>query len=271
MAGQKVLMQLACLLAFAALAFADEPEKLVNGRNVYTREFPYMVSIREHNSHFCGGAIIDRRVIATAGHCLLHLVGKSLDSTTVVVGSNSLSYGGKAYKLAKVIIDEKYTEPKNHVWKNDIGVIILASDIEFNNDVQPIKLASKDVRVNEYATISAWGMTSHPKGEVSRRLQKLDLTVISTEKCNSSFHDVNITHDQICTSLSKGSGTCHGDSGSPLAQDRELVGIVSGGIPCAQGYPDVFTRVYKKLEFLNKYITKKHTVLRSFALDSSSI
>lgn len=37
-------------------------------------------------------------------------------------------------------------------------------------------------------------------------------------------------------------GMCHGDSGGPLVSGEELIGLVSWGVPCALGYPDVFTR-----------------------------
>lgn len=38
-------------------------------------------------------------------------------------------------------------------------------------------------------------------------------------------------------------GVCRGDSGGPLVSKGQLVGIVSWGVPCAQGVPDGFTRI----------------------------
>lgn len=34
-----------------------------------------------------------------------------------------------------------------------------------------------------------------------------------------------------------------GDSGGPLVQGNTVIGAVSWGIACAQGFPDVFARI----------------------------
>ena len=34
-----------------------------------------------------------------------------------------------------------------------------------------------------------------------------------------------------------------GDSGSALVANRQIVGLMSWGVPCAKNLPDVFTRV----------------------------
>lgn len=49
----------------------------------------------------------------------------------------------------------------------------------------------------------------------------------------------------ICTLNGKGEGACKGDSGGPLVEvsSGQQCGVVSWGVPCAKGAPDVFTRV----------------------------
>lgn len=48
---------------------------------------------------------------------------------------------------------------------------------------------------------------------------------------------------KICAFIGNGRGTCMGDSGGPLAHNGQVHGIVSWGIPCAVGRPDVYDRV----------------------------
>lgn len=45
-----------------------------------------------------------------------------------------------------------------------------------------------------------------------------------------------------------------GDSGSPLVIGNELVGIVSWGIPCAVGFPDVHTRLAPYVDWIKMHI-----------------
>lgn len=118
-----------------------------------------------------------------------------------------------------------------------------------------VKLPKKDVTVGEEAVVSGWGTKVSPSTPLSQSLQKLTVKIISYNNCQKampSWARVHTSH--VCTFVKKGAGACSGDSGGPLVVDGEVVGVVSGGIPCAVGYPDVFTNVYKYLSYVNKVI-----------------
>lgn len=60
-------------------------------------------------------------------------------------------------------------------------------------------------------------------------------------------------HDNDSSCLISGEGTCFGDSGGPLVLNDSLIGLVSWGIPCAIGRPDMFTRVSSFVDWVTTY------------------
>ena len=44
--------------------------KIVGGAETHHGEFPWLVSIRLDQRHFCGGALLDKQWILTAAHCV---------------------------------------------------------------------------------------------------------------------------------------------------------------------------------------------------------
>lgn len=69
-----------------------------------------------------------------------------------------------------------------------------------------------------------------------------------------------VTEDSLCAvSGFRGEGTCSGDSGGPLTYNGELVGVVSWGDgPCSETRPDVFTRVFNYLDWIENIITQEN-------------
>lgn len=54
----------------ATLHHARRRKRVVGGQDSVEGEFPFMASIRRSGRHYCGGVLIAKRWILTAGHCI---------------------------------------------------------------------------------------------------------------------------------------------------------------------------------------------------------
>ncbi|CAK1540397.1 unnamed protein product [Leptosia nina] len=228
----------------------SDETRIVGGTNAADGEFPYQVSLRRGGrQHFCGGSIIASRWILTAAHCTI----KNKKDVKVVAGTNSLSSGGDTYEIGEIIQHEKYNGSS---FANDIKLLKLTKEIKFGNKVGTINLPSKDTPGKVELVASGWGYTDNRR-TVPDKLQKLTVTTLSVKDCQQSdlkrYHNTNpITEKQICIFKNSRTGLCNGDSGGPIADKNTLVGIASWAIPCARGRPDVLTRVYSYLDWIEK-------------------
>ncbi|KAJ6789390.1 hypothetical protein PWT90_00943 [Aphanocladium album] len=213
---------------------------------------PYIVSIREKGAHSCGGSLISKDVVLTAGHCLIDVVPTSL---TVVAGSNSVKEGGVERNVSAGISHPKFDAFKRI---NDIALIKLAEPFEYTDKIRPIDLCqSQEIDPGTNVTVYGWGYTSYPPGPRPEELHVVSRNTISTSECNTAYIEYdgkNVTDHQVCTQVG-GHGTCQGDSGGPLtwiSDDDKIyqVGLVSFGVPCANKYPDVFTKVSSYVQWI---------------------
>ena len=93
----------------------------------------------------------------------------------------------------------------------------------------------------------------HP-GSAPNNLQFLNTQTITLADCRNRHSAGNaalVFDHKVCTFTQAGQGMCMGDSGGPLAIQGQVHGIVSWGIACAQGFPDVFDRVWSHLAWIN--------------------
>ncbi|KYN01157.1 Chymotrypsin-1 [Cyphomyrmex costatus] len=252
------MLPILCVLSIIAIheLSADESvqqiTKIVGGKPANEGQFPYQASLRINDNHFCGGSVINNRWILTASHCL---TGFNDTAITVVLGTNTLNKGGDKYLSIKKLVHPYYNSVL--IW-NDVGLIKVNKDIVFGDKVKSIALPTKNFDKSNYpATLSGWGTTSYP-GNTPNDLHHIQLTVMNQKQCASS--SFRVTNANICTLNKQGEGACHGDSGGPLVADNEQIGVVSWGIPCAKGRPDIFTRVYFYRDWINKCIQENNSI-----------
>lgn len=82
---------------------------------------------------------------------------RNTDDIQIKVGSNNWKTGGTYYKPEKLIPHEDFG---SLLFAYDIGLIRLQTPIEFSENVQPIKLSTKEVGADENVQVTGWGRLS---------------------------------------------------------------------------------------------------------------
>ncbi|XP_012538931.2 chymotrypsin-2 [Monomorium pharaonis] len=224
--------------------------RLIGGHPANESEFPYQVSLRYYNLHICSGALISDRHVLSAAHCICGLIDEPSEELSAYTGSINLKESEK-HSVKDVKCHPDYVYGSEMSWTADLAIITLAKKICTSLSQSPIALATCDVPIGQRVTISGWGRV-HSFSWPSRNLQKLSVPIIENNVCQTYYKNTTILSSQICTFERKGIGACKGDSGSPLVYDGKLVGIFSWTIPCALGFPDVYTRVNYFIDFIKQ-------------------
>ncbi|CAH2090060.1 unnamed protein product [Euphydryas editha] len=235
----------------------DSSSRVVGGTNAGI--VPYMVALSSgvlFRNFVCGGSLVTTRHVLTAAHCVeAVLFGDNVvGSLRGIVGTDRWNTRGTMYRFSRHVIHPEYNA---EVIKNDIGILITATDVVLSDRVSLISLNFNFVNAGVPTTVTGWGITRLGIfATVSQHLMRLNAVVVDGYQCaievaqraaelemwNAPPVDPEI---ELCAFNSNGRGMCNGDSGSPLmrADLNQQIGIVSWGLPCAQGAPDMFVRL----------------------------
>lgn len=210
------------------------------GKSARKGQFPHQARIQLLDGRLhCSASIISHRWILTAKHCLLN----DYSNYRVVVGSVNAGSGDQ-YKIEKGIGHSGDIH-------RDIAMMKVTPKIKFNKNVKAIQLGNSKIGKGVKVTASGWGDTENG---MPNTLKYAHFKTLSNQECNkkASATDLVPLKDTDLCAIAKNKGVCHGDSGSGLISGGKLVGVVSRGIPCAQGYPDVYIRVSHFTSWINK-------------------
>lgn len=194
----------------------------------------------------CGGSIITTAHVLSAAHCFEF---SGITEVTVVAGEHNLDSSSETTtQVINADVVSQHPDYDAESQKNDLAVITLSKNFEWDDNVGPICLSSGMDHTGELAVVAGWGTLTY-SGSLPSKLQEVAVKVTKQSKCVKSYKGALFTvlDSHICAG-SPGKDACQGDSGGPLiireGKTWALIGIVSFGIGCAEAnYPGVYTRV----------------------------
>ncbi|EFA05682.2 collagenase isoform X1 [Tribolium castaneum] len=225
--------------------------KVINGNDAQIGQFPWQVFIiclRSNLLVYCNGAIINEKWVLTSASCI-DIVGMTAYVYPGIVNLNSSTPELRISR--EVLIHEDFDFA---TLQNDIALIKLPTDLEFNENIKPIALDEDGLPPGTSATISGWGHSSHDDVQnfnLTSVLQYAEVPVIDNKECEQIYGPDVVTSSVVCTKNPNSvKGPCLHDGGAPLViinaetKNPIHVGIFSfvGDSACEKNYPAGYTR-----------------------------
>lgn len=209
----------------------EEGDKVVNGSEVSIADHPWAVMLHVSGSESpstlnCAGALISKRMVLTAGHCLR---GRRKEDVRVVAAED-FSSGLEAWdvRLLEVadwrIHDDYERDGETTDPVNDLALLWLAEDAPEGSE--PARLW-QGATPPDAARVLGWGRTE--TGATSTSLRAKEVSVLAVEDAPLSSRLRERWKNLLVTEGDDG-GFCQGDSGGPLESLDErgvLLGVLS--------------------------------------------
>ncbi|XP_026941492.1 transmembrane protease serine 9 [Sagmatias obliquidens] len=251
--------------------------RIVGGVEASPGEFPWQVSLRENNEHFCGAAVIGARWLVSAAHCF----NEFQDPTEWVAYAGSTYLSGSEASTVRARVARIITHPfyNSDTADFDVAVLELGGPLPFSRHVQPVCLPAA-VHVfppRKKCLISGWGYLKEDFLVKPEMLQKATVELLDQALC-ASLYGHSLTDRMLCAGYLDGKvDSCQGDSGGPLVCEEPsgrffLAGIVSWGIGCAEARrPGVYARVTRLRDWILEAIAAASKPLAPTAAPAPAI
>lgn len=134
------------------------PKPILGGLDAKPNTYPYNVALSKTSGQFCGGSIISKNWILTAGHCMYKT---NVSEVVIIAGSISLSSPqAYTYKGKYGMFHEGYN-PDITGQLHDIYLLAPTEEIVLiKNIVWPIQLAVVNPPDNSIVTATGWGYSN---------------------------------------------------------------------------------------------------------------
>ncbi|KAI3383959.1 hypothetical protein SNEBB_006868 [Seison nebaliae] len=229
--------------------------KVIGGEIVEENVIPFIVLIKvigKQNIFTCGGSIIHKNWILTAGHCTKGITYENINLTQIIMGNTRLDIkdeGEFQLGITGVFNHPNYNSTSYQIL-HDIALIRLNESIVFSEYVQPVCVGTYRPQVNDTVYLAGWGEYISDEG-LSTYLRRSELTIGENEQCYLT--EVEALSGFCTTSNSDANQPCQGDSGGPVYKYEErftLYGIVSYGFSSDCTLPSVHATASDHLSWI---------------------
>ncbi|KAG5680328.1 hypothetical protein PVAND_009840 [Polypedilum vanderplanki] len=249
-------------------------KRIIGGRPAYFAEFPWQSHIRIKEFQ-CGGALVSRKFVVTAGHCISRA---KLRDIVVFLGELDTQDSGLIFEplpAEKHTVIQKFIHPKfrfrlTQPDRFDVAVMKLKKPAGYKAHILPICLPTLPLDIiGKNAYIAGWGKISQEHGHTGTNiLRTASVPIISKNDCIKWHQKKNIVVDlydeMLCAGYkNKTVDACLGDSGGPLSildnGRYYLLGITSAGFDCARPLqPGIYHNVQKTYKWIQNIIYKNN-------------
>ncbi|XP_063214037.1 granzyme M-like isoform X2 [Chroicocephalus ridibundus] len=230
---------------------------VIGGHEAKPHSRPYMVYIHIARAGTCGGALLHKRWVLTAAHCVppgTEAVG------TVMVGLHRLQDRGVDTQTFPIQAACRHPGYNHQTLENDLLLLQLKGKVTLSRTRQVVRLLGREPAAGTACSLAGWGTRGH--GELSSTLQEMEVEVLDTRMCNNSrFWNGEIAPTMICfQGRHRGSAPTKGDSGSPLVCGKRaaVAGVMSFSSKKATDpfKPPVATSAVKHKKWIQKTLRR---------------
>ncbi|KAJ1912898.1 hypothetical protein H4219_005429 [Mycoemilia scoparia] len=255
-------------------------KRIVNGSNTSPNQYPFVVRLTTTFNPgngvvtICGGSIIAKNIVITAGHCVQAPDASSpVGPSQIKVGAGSNNADGmREYNVKQVIIHPNYRQ-EMYKLSADVAILVLDGDLQYSESVNQISIHNGNPPLDTKYTTVGYGMMG-PNGQISSALLQADFHISSqpNKYCTTLYKEYTGPNPNVLCVEYNGSGSdfCNGDSGGPLfiqsGGSYQLVGLNSFGVatgssPSAQTKREI---VLSKRSKLNKRLCGQSGTVDAF-------
>lgn len=250
---------------------------IVGGEDVKDFDrFPFIVALDKRNLDeaseekefigYCGGTLISKNWVLTAGHCL------AINPTHITTGSTSKSGFTAKVKVLEVVKHPAYDLSEVGLPLNDVALLRIEdneviSKLDFDQITFVAKPGSPVLLSGTMATVMGWGAKCESffcQALTPDSLRAVEVPIVedADAMADTSYGPYFKEGMMLAAGFnSGGKDSCQGDSGGPLfvhnGAKNVLVGVVSAGAGCArENYYGLYARVTTYVDWIKETTTK---------------